>query len=290
MSCLHLLEHGKKRESADFKLAEAAGIKELVPAYLDPSLQINDLLTGVSFASGAAGYDPISATLANALSLEDQLSHFKEYISKLNAAVGENTTSAIVSQSLYFVFAGSNDITNTFLLPIRRLEYNTSVYTGMLVNWASEFVQELYALGARRIGVTNLPPLGCLPSQRTLNGGLFRDCSAEENENAVIYNNKLRPELKSLKQKLPGSRIVYLDIYAPLLNLIMNPSHYGFEVSNRGCCGSGKIEVIALCSRFDIRTCTDASKFVFWDSFHPTETAYKYLVNYLLQRSLTEFY
>ena len=44
--------------------AEEFGIKELVPAYLDPNLKLQDLLTGVSFASGAAGYDPITAQLA----------------------------------------------------------------------------------------------------------------------------------------------------------------------------------------------------------------------------------
>lgn len=41
--------------------AEAFGVKELLPAYLDPDLQIQDLLTGVSYASGAAGYDPQTA-------------------------------------------------------------------------------------------------------------------------------------------------------------------------------------------------------------------------------------
>lgn len=44
--------------------AEELGIKELVPPYLDPNLEISDLLTGVSFASGAAGYNPKSAKLA----------------------------------------------------------------------------------------------------------------------------------------------------------------------------------------------------------------------------------
>ena len=38
--------------------AEELGIKELVPAYLDPHLQPTDLPTGVSFASGATGFDP----------------------------------------------------------------------------------------------------------------------------------------------------------------------------------------------------------------------------------------
>lgn len=42
---------------------EELGIKELLPAYLDPNLQPEDLLTGVNFASGGAGYDPLTATV-----------------------------------------------------------------------------------------------------------------------------------------------------------------------------------------------------------------------------------
>uniref|UniRef100_A0A166A4U8 SGNH hydrolase-type esterase domain-containing protein n=1 Tax=Daucus carota subsp. sativus TaxID=79200 RepID=A0A166A4U8_DAUCS len=45
-------------------IAEALGIKELVPSYLDPNLQTADLLTGVSFASGATGYDPLTSKTA----------------------------------------------------------------------------------------------------------------------------------------------------------------------------------------------------------------------------------
>lgn len=270
-------------------IAEELGIKELVPPYLDPSLKISDLLTGVSFASGASGFDPISAPEANALSLDDQLANFREYISKLKAAVGENTTSTIISESPYFVFAGSNDVTNTFLLPVRRFQYDTPAYATKLVQWAATFVQELYALGARRIALTNAPPCGCLPSQRTIAGGPLRECVANENELAVLFNNKLRSELRSLKQKLPGSKIVYLDIYTPLLDLIVNPSRYGFEVSNRGCCGTGTIEVIGLCRLAGV-TCTDPSKYVFWDSFHPTETAYRIIVDYVAQQSIKEFF
>ena len=39
---------------------EELGIKELLPAYRDPSLQPKDLLTGVCFASGGTGYDPLT--------------------------------------------------------------------------------------------------------------------------------------------------------------------------------------------------------------------------------------
>lgn len=40
--------------------AEELGIKELLPAYLDPNLKLTDLPTGVCFASGASGYDPLT--------------------------------------------------------------------------------------------------------------------------------------------------------------------------------------------------------------------------------------
>lgn len=87
--------------------------------------------------------------------------------------------------------------------------------------------QELYDLGARRIGVINAPPCGCLPSQRTLHGGVLRQCAEEENQASILFNDKLVSELSSLNQKLAKSKIVYLDIYNPLLDLITNPSQSG---------------------------------------------------------------
>jgi len=43
---------------------EELGIKELLPGYLDPNLQTKDLITGVNFASGGAGFDPLTSELA----------------------------------------------------------------------------------------------------------------------------------------------------------------------------------------------------------------------------------
>ncbi|XP_074293947.1 GDSL esterase/lipase EXL3-like [Silene latifolia] len=272
-------------------IAKQLGIKEFMPPYLDPTLKINDLLTGVSFASGGAGYDPQTGKLLNVLPLDGQLKNFKKYINKLKAAVGENTTSTIISQSVFIVCAGSNDIANTyFTLLIRRLEYDVSSYTNLMVNWASTFVQELYNLGARRIGVTGVPLLGCVPSQRTLHGGHKRSCAEKENQASALYNTKLNSELESLNQKLEGSTVAYLDIYNPLLNLITNPSQSGFQVVNKGCCGTGNIEVAFLCSKLSIGTCEDASKYIFWDSFHPTEAAYRFIVNDTIQKNPNLFF
>lgn len=47
----------------------------------------------------------------------------------------------------------------------------------------------------------------------------------------------------------------------------------GFEEVNGGCCGSGYVETAILCNKMSY-VCPDASKYVFWDSIHPTVKAY----------------
>lgn len=40
--------------------ADYLGVKPVLPAYLRPGLTQEDLLTGVSFASGGSGFDPLT--------------------------------------------------------------------------------------------------------------------------------------------------------------------------------------------------------------------------------------
>ncbi|XP_010266840.1 PREDICTED: GDSL esterase/lipase EXL3-like [Nelumbo nucifera] len=273
--------------------ASILGIKELLPPYLDPNLQDQDLLTGVNFASGASGYDPLTSKLASVYSITDQLGMFKEYIEKLKAAAaGEERAKSITTQSLYIVCLGSDDISNTYFnSPFRRMDYDVPAYTDLMLQSASSFLQELYGLGAKRIGVLSAAPIGCAPYQRTVAGGPNRDCAAPYNQAAQLFNQKLSSEIDSLNQKLPQARIVYVDIYYPLLDLIQHPRSYGFEESSKGCCGTGNLEVTtALCNELTPFTCTDVSKYVFWDSFHPTQKAYEILLNPLLQKYVHRFF
>lgn len=272
-------------------IAEELGIKEFLPAYLDPNLQPNDLLTGVSFASGASGYDPLTPKIASVLSLSDQLRLLKEYLGKLKNLVGEAKTNTILSKSLFAVVTGSDDIANTYFdTPFRRAQYDVSSYTDLMVDFASTFAQELYDLGARRIGIFGAPPIGCVPSQRTLGGGILRSCAANYNQAAQLFNSKLSFKLNSLNSRLPNARLVFIDVYTPFLDLIQNPMNYGFKVVDKGCCGTGAIEVSILCNELTPVTCPNVSEYVFWDSYHPTERAYRVLINGLLQKYISSFF
>lgn len=47
------------------------------------------------------------------------------------------------------------------------------------------------------------------------------------NDASVVYNTKLSAEIDSLKQSLTNSKIAYIDIYNPLLDIIQNGQKYG---------------------------------------------------------------
>ncbi|WJX42275.1 hypothetical protein P8452_29525 [Trifolium repens] len=265
-------------------IAEEFGIKELLPAYLDPNLKPSDLPTGVCFASGASGYDPLTPKLVSVISMSEQLEMFKEYLGKLKGVVGEKKKNYIIANTLFIVVAGSDDLANTyFTTRTPQLHYDVPAYTDLMVSKASEFVKEIYYLGARRIGVFSAAPIGYLPSQRTLGGGLFRKINEEYNEAAKLFNSKLSKQMDYLQSTLPNSRVVYIDIYSPLLDIILKPQKYGYKVADKGCCGTGKLEVSILCNPLT-PPCEDNSEYIFWDSYHPTESVYRVLVGEVLPK------
>ncbi|CAL1398168.1 unnamed protein product [Linum trigynum] len=273
------------RGVSDF-IAEILGVKELLPPYLDPNLELQQLLTGVCFASSGAGYDPRTSKLASAIPITSQLNMMKEYIRKMNATVGEERVKEITSRSAYMIFMGSNDVTNIY--PVVKALYSEDSYTDLMINLATDFFQKLHAIGARRIGLLNLPPTGCAPALRVLTGGGERACSESLNRRIRLFNSKLSSAVDKMNQELPGAKFVLFDVYSPVLSLVQNPAPYGFEEVARGCCGTGNIETAGLCVLPG--TCTDATKYLFWDSFHPTETASRILAYQALSPNLSKFF
>ncbi|CAN6481205.1 unnamed protein product [Victoria cruziana] len=261
-------------------LASVAGITDNIMAYLDPNLEDGDLLNGVTFASGGAGLDDLTSNFAKVVSLPAQVELFKEYIARLTGVAGEKKANYIVANAMYLLVMGSNDIWSTyFTIGLRRKEYDIDSYTSFLVEKVGEFAKTIYDLGARRIGISGLPAIGCVPFIRSIAGGITRQCSDPHNEASVMFNEKLRTKVQSLANSLDGASVLYLDVYSPLMDMIENHEKYGFEEVSHGCCGSGNVEVLFLCNSLDPGTCPDSTKYVFWDSFHPTEKAYRLLLN-----------
>ncbi|KAJ7957896.1 GDSL esterase/lipase [Quillaja saponaria] len=264
-------------------IAAGLHIKETLPAYLDPNLKNEDLPTGVGFASGGSGNDNLTANIQGVLTLSEQLRLFKEYIGKLKESVGEDKANGILSNSLYLLSAGNNDIAISYSVTERRTQYDFPSYAALLVGWTSDFLKALYGLGARRIAVLSTLPLGCLPGARSI-GGFLRPCIELVNQEAQLFNSKLSSELDSIKNSIPDFKLIFVDVYTSLLDIIQNPEKSGFTNVANGCCGTGTFEIGVYCNQFSLFTCASASSYVFWDSGHPTQKAYEIIVSNILQK------
>ncbi|KAF4353024.1 hypothetical protein G4B88_010013 [Cannabis sativa] len=241
----------------------------LVPAVIlfgDSTLDATgtNLLMGANFASAGSGYDDSTANLYLSLSLNKQLEYYKEFQAKVVGMVGEANASSIFSGGLYVISAGTSDfIQNYYISPVLQITYPTvNQYFDILLRNYEQFVENLYSLGARSIGVTSLPPLGCLPGMITLFGLGKDECVDRLNYDALSFNRRLNSTSQALKQRLDDLNLVVLDLYQPLYSIILiNPIQNGFLETRKGCCGTGLFESAMLCNALSIGTCSNASNY-----------------------------
>ncbi|XP_010252591.1 PREDICTED: GDSL esterase/lipase At2g42990-like isoform X2 [Nelumbo nucifera] len=237
------------RIATDF-VSEAFGIKPTVPAYLDPTYSIKDFATGVCFASAGTGFDNATSDVLSVIPLWKEVEYFKEYQRRLRGYLGNYRAKQIVNEALYM---------------------------------------EIYRLGARKISIGGLPPMGCLPAERASN--IKDGCACREDYNLVSrqFNSKLVALINKLNSQLKGIGLVLSDIYYTMLEAIEKPHLYGFETVEVGCCGTGIFEMGILCTKSNPLTCTDASKYIFWDAIHGTEKICSILADHLMRTSLAGF-
>ncbi|KAI3968459.1 hypothetical protein MKW92_029359 [Papaver armeniacum] len=264
------------RLATDF-LSDMLGIKHSIPAYLDPDFGIEDFATGVTFASAGTGYDVATSKVLDVIPLAKELEYFKEYLKKLTSFLGKDSAVETARESLYFISIGTNDfIENYFTVPGRSSQFTVAEYENFLLGIARNFFIELYSLGARKIGLAGLPPSGYLPLAKTVNH-LVKE-----------FNVKLQNLITSLSKELEGIKLVYADIYNPILQIIQNPNLYGFENVEEGCCATGTFELGILCKAGNAISCPDPSKYVFWDAVHPSEKVYDIVANILMDTLMSQ--
>ncbi|KAI4296852.1 hypothetical protein L6164_036772 [Bauhinia variegata] len=272
------------RLPTDF-IAEALGFKQIVPAFLDPNLKLADLPYGVSFASAATGYDDYTANISNVLSVSKQLEYFAHYKIHMRKLLGKNRAEFIIRNALFILSMGTNDfLQNYYLVPDRPKQFSVEQFQNFLVSKMSHDIEVMYRLGARRIVIVGVPPLGCIPLTRTLMSQ--KDCVESLNRVAYSFNAKQQQKLTKLKAKL-GLMTAYLDVYGIIRRAVADPKAYGFEEVSKGCCGTGTVEYGDSCK--GMSTCSDPTKYVFWDAVHPTEKMYGIIADEATETIAREF-
>lgn len=125
---------------SDF-LADALGLKQTVPPFLDPNLPQAELLTGVCFASAGAGYDERTSETQVISVTQQYQTYFKDYKQKLIGMVGETGAANNLANSLVFVTSGSNDVSLSFYANPFPLYESMDEYQNFLMGKIENFIK-----------------------------------------------------------------------------------------------------------------------------------------------------
>ncbi|KFK41547.1 hypothetical protein AALP_AA2G143400 [Arabis alpina] len=148
-------------------------------------------------------------------------------------------------------------------------------FANLLLSQYARQLLTLYSLGLRKVFIPGVGPLGCIPSQRaTAPPGR---CLDGVNQILGTFNQGLRSLVDQLNQRAPGAIFVYGNTYGAVGDILNNPASYGFSVVDRACCGIGRNQGEITCMPMQY-PCLNRSQYVFWDAFHPTQTANSILV------------
>lgn len=123
-------------------VASMLRIKDTIPPFLHPKLSEDDILTGVSFASGGSGFDELTTLASGVIPVLKQTHYLKEYLVRLERIVGEKKAKKIVKEALVIVSAGTNDFCfNYYDIPTRKIQLNISEYQDFLQKRLKTFVK-----------------------------------------------------------------------------------------------------------------------------------------------------
>ncbi|KAL8159943.1 hypothetical protein V2J09_001480 [Rumex salicifolius] len=133
----------------------------------------------------------------------------------------------------------------------------------------------LYQMGARKVVVTAVGKIGCIPYQlaRYENKTGGSHCNEGINSAINLFNVGLKRMVDRFNGgQLPGAKFVYLDSYQGTQDLAASGNSFGFKVVDKACCGVGKNNGQITCLPLQ-SPCENRNEYIFWDAFHPTEAA-----------------
>jgi phospholipase/lecithinase/hemolysin len=186
----------------------------------------------------------------------------------LNEQVGlflEDFPGGAPSHALYVVSIGANDVRDA--LEALAEDATGSTSTAILGGAVLAIQQSLVSLaeaGAGTFLVGNAPDISLVPAVR-LQGGHVAGAAMWL---AQGFNSGLESVLEGLGSAYPGIRIVRLDQFGFLGELVGNPSAFGLTEVEQPCITPGTL-VKPFCSKPDDH--------LFWDGIHPTREGHALL-------------
>jgi phospholipase/lecithinase/hemolysin len=160
------------------------------------------------------------------------------------------------TKALYVIWIGANDLGDALLTASGGGDPTPVITEAVLATGAA--IGTLYAAGARRFLIFNLPNLALTPFVHTQ--GPVAEFVADSLSTA--YNDALTQALDDLENlQLPGLELIRFDVNPIFNEILLNPQAFGLTNVEDSCLAFGVL-INAICRR--------PNQYLFWDGIHPT--------------------
>ncbi|THG20815.1 hypothetical protein TEA_023603 [Camellia sinensis var. sinensis] len=112
-------------------------------------------------------------------------------------------------------------------------------FISAVVDQLAENLKRIQDIGVRKVAVTAMQPLGCLPRSTVLNS--FQECNATENTAVTFHNLLLQQAVSKLNNNSKdSSAFVILDLYGSFISVLKTKGNFlgsvKFETPLKPCC------------------------------------------------------
>ncbi|XP_074292784.1 GDSL esterase/lipase At1g29670-like [Silene latifolia] len=221
---------------------------------------------GVNYASGSAGIDPQTGTqVGQRIPMDKQLEHHKQIVNKIITDAGTDKAAMHLNKCLYSVYVGSNDwMLNFFGGGTMKYKLSPNSFGDDLIIRLMQQINKLYNMGARKVIIFGLGPLGCLPPV-----GPMGMCSPYANAIIEKWNNKLKVMVETLNSQYGDARFIWIN---SIQIITKDLKGLGLPVRNSPCCNVMSLACVPLS-----KPCKTRNDHAYWDLAHPTEAANRVL-------------
>ncbi|XP_077230685.1 GDSL esterase/lipase At5g03610-like [Tasmannia lanceolata] len=230
---------------------------------------------GMNFAYGGTG---VFNTLVPALNLTAQIDLFQQMIQK-GVFTKHDVESSIALVSVvgndYFMYLAQNPTLQGLI-----------AFVNKLINQLSLDLKRLNDLGVKRMAITGLQPVGCLPTINNM--ASLQKCNTTYNQASKFHNILLGQAVAKINNSSKGLKITVLDLFQAFISILQNPAYQGklkFENLLKPCCEG--INSFHSCGSVDengkkmYTVCKKPNSHFFWDTVHPTQQGWHAVAEFL---------
>uniref|UniRef100_A0A6N2M164 GDSL esterase/lipase n=1 Tax=Salix viminalis TaxID=40686 RepID=A0A6N2M164_SALVM len=132
-----------------------------------------------------------------------------------------------LNSSIALVSLAGNDYT-TYIQRNGKLQ-GLPAFTTSLISQLSASLKRIHGFGVRKIAVTTLQPLGCLPISTAFSS--YENCSESWNAASRFHNQKLQQEIQRMNKESRDNIYETLDLYTAFMSKLspagnMKPSSF----------------------------------------------------------------